>query len=184
MKTFKKLLIASSLCISGAMAQTYFYNTSTSFPQSGYTYRCETQSWDWGRVTLFNVNNIYTDAEYVYHDGSVFNERDVFYGKVSLIEDDNWTKQMSMRIVNNAFSEEEKTRVKGKKFDVSMTINTTTGRVIEVDFRFLKNSPYATIPVTTYRKIEQELKNNVWFTLTPTGKQLKFVQIGWMHEVK
>ena len=185
MKTFKiSLIIASLLCISEATAQTYYYNTSNTFNETGYTYRCNTQSWDFGRVTLSNTNNIYTDADYVYKDGRAFNEMDVMNGIVDLIEDDDWTKQKCMSIVDNAFSAEEKTRVRGKKFDVSMTIDPATGKVIEVDFRFLKNGPFATIPVTTYRKIEENLKSQVWFTLTPTGKQLKFVQRGWMHEVE
>ena len=183
MKAFKKLLIITSLfCISEAVAQTYYYNTSKTFNESGYTYRCNTTSW--GAVTLFNANNIYTDAEYVYHDGSVFNEIDVFYGIVDLIEDDNWTKQKCMSIVDNVFSVAEKTRVRGQAFMVIMTIDSATGKVIEVDFKFYKNEPFATIPVTTYRIIEQNLKSQVWFTLTSTGKQLKFVKRGWMHEVE
>ena len=64
-----------------------------------------------------------------------------------------------------------------------MTIDPATGKVIEVDFRFYRSEAFATIPVTTYRKIEQDLKNQVWFTVTPTGKQLKFVICGWMHEI-
>ena len=167
---------------SEATAQTYYYNTSTTFSQTGYTYRCNTHSW--GIVTLSNANNIYTDAKYVYKNGKAFSDMDVMEGKVNLIEDDNWTKQKCMSIVDAAFSTAEKARVKGEEFDVSMTINPTTGKVIEVDFRFYKSGPYATIPVTTYRVIEQNLKSQVWFTLTSTGKQLKFVQRGWMHEVE
>ena len=182
MKTLKILFITVSLLvISETMAQTYYYNKSATFKQTGYTYRCITESW--GQVTLFNAANIYTNADYVYKDGRAFRDMDVMEGKVSLIEDDNWTKQKCMSIVDNAFSTAEKARIKGESFDVSMTIDPATGKVIEVDFRFYKNEPFATIPVTTYRKIEQNLKNQVWFTITPTGKQLKFIQRGWMHEI-
>ncbi|GHT33428.1 hypothetical protein FACS189434_07530 [Bacteroidia bacterium] len=183
MKTLKMILLIGTLfCISGTMAQTYYYDTSKTFSQNGYTYHCNTQSW--GYVTLFNANNIYTDAKYVYKNGSTITNPDILDGTILLIAADDWTKQKCMSIVDNAFSAAEKTRVKGKEFDVSMTIDTNTGKVIEVDFRFYKNGPFATIPVTTYRIIEQNLKNQVWFTLTSTGKQLKFVQRGWMHEVE
>ena len=35
-----------------------------------------------------------------------------------------------------------------------------TGKVIEVDFDFLSTEPFATIPISVYRKIELELKKN------------------------
>ncbi len=67
MKALKILLITASLfVISGAMAQTYYYNKSTTFKQTGYTYRCITEK---GDVTLSNAANIYTDAvTYMYKD--------------------------------------------------------------------------------------------------------------------
>ena len=182
MKTLKILLITASLfVISGAMAQTYYYNKSTTFKQTGYTYRCNTLNW--GYVTLSNADNIYTDANFMYKDGSPVTDTKILQGDVTLIADDNWTKQKCMSIVDNAFSTAEKARIKGESFMVIMTIDPDTGKVIEVDFKFYRNEPFATIPVTTYRKIEQNLKNQVWFTITPTGKQLKFIKRGWMHEI-
>ncbi len=69
MKTLKTLLLTASLfVISETMAQTYYYNKSTTFKQTGYTYRCITESW--GQVTLSNAANIYTDANFMYKDGS------------------------------------------------------------------------------------------------------------------
>ncbi len=181
MKTLKTLLLTASLfIISEAMAQTYYYNKSTTFKQTGYTYRCITEK---GDVTLSNAANIYTDANFMYKDGSPVTDTKILQGDVTLIADDNWTKQKCMSIVDNAFSTAEKARIKGESFMVIMTIDPDTGKVIEVDFKFYRNEPFATIPVTTYRKIEQNLKNQIWFTITPTGKQLKFLICGWMHEI-
>ena len=138
-KKIMMLLFASFAClISIATAQTYYYNETRVFHEVGYRYIGVTQ--DWGYVTLANLHNLYTEvSHYVYKDGRTFNQRDVLEGRVSLIEDDNWTKQRSMSIVNNAFSAAEKARVRGEKFMVVMTINPDTGKVIGVHFEFYKD---------------------------------------------
>lgn len=89
-----------------------------------------------------------------------------------------------MSIVDNAFSDTEKLRVGGKNFMVVMTIDPDSGRVIEVHFNFYKDGTFATIPVSTYRKIEVALKNQIWFTPTAVGKQLQVLVRGWMHDVE
>lgn len=164
-------------------AQTYYYNTSKNFQENGYTYRCVTENW--GYVTLFNTNNIHTfELGFKYKDGTSVTDAKILRAQIDLLEDDNWTKQRCLSIVDSAFTYMEKQRVGGEEFDVSMTINSNTGRVIEVDFRFYKDEPFATIPVSTYRKIEVALKNQVWFTPTAVGKQLQVLVRGWMHEVE
>ncbi len=67
---------------------------------------------------------------------------------------------------------------------VSMTIDTNTGKVIEVDFDFLRDKGFCTIPLYVYRKIELELKKNIQVTLTDAGKKLNFIQRGWNQEVE
>ena len=180
MKTkFIFLILCAGFSFYGATAQTYYYNTTKTFNENGYTYQCDKASY--GIVTLYNKANKYTYAPYANKDGSTPSENlDKLF---PFIADDNWTKQKSFSIVNNIFSREEKMRVKGSKFDVSMTIDTSTGKVIEVDFSFFYSNPVGTIPVSTFRKLELELKSQIWFTLTNNGKKLKFVQIGWMHEI-
>jgi hypothetical protein len=184
MKTKKRLLliICALFLLTGARAQTYYYNTTKTFNENGYSYQCDKP--EWGLITLYNKDNIYTYAHYVYKDGSAITDTNILWGNIRLIERDNWTKQKCFFIVNAAFSSTEKQRVQGKGIDVSMTIDTSTGKVIEVDFRFMYNGPFATIPVSTYRNLELALKNQIWFTLTDTGKQLKFIKRGWMHEVE
>lgn len=184
-----KLIIALLFCLTYYLnttsAQTYYYNTSKTFQENGYTYRCSTQDWESGEVTLYNADNIYTfRLGLKYKDGSSVKDVKVLRAETDLIEDDNWTKQRCISIVDSAFSYNEKQRVGGKEFDVSMTIDSNTGRIIEVDFSFSKDSPFATVPASTYRKIELDLKNQVWFTPTTVGRQLEILVRGWMHKVE
>ena len=86
--------------------------------------------------------------------------------------------------MKNAFSAAEKKRVKGKKVGVTMTMDPASGKIIEVDFDFLNSNPFATIPVSTYRKIELNLKSQIWFTATEIGKELKFIKISWNQEIE
>jgi len=160
-------------------AQTYYYNTTKTFNENGYTYQCDKASY--GIVTLYNKANQYTYSRYENKDKSPIGD----YNEVlPFIEPDNWTRQKCLSIVNNAFSTEEKKRVKGAKVDVSMTLDTSTGKVIEVDFGLFYNTPESTIPVSTYRALELALKSQIWFMLTNSGKKLKFVKISWMHEIE
>ncbi len=182
MKLIKRLsvLVVLLLCAINAISQTYYYyNTTKTFNENGYRYQCDKP--DYGLVTLYNKDNVYTYLHYEYKDGSPLENTDTLG---SLFENDNWTKQKCDSIVNNAFSPPEKQRVKGKKLDVTLTIDSSTGKVIEVDFCFFYSDLMGTIPVSTYRKIELELKEKIWFTLTETGKKLTFVQRGWMHTVE
>ena len=181
MKTEKIILLL--LCVwfsfNKATAQTYYYNTTKTFNENGYTYQCDKANH--GIVTLYNKANKYTCTSYQNKDGSPIGNPEKLF---PLIEKDNWTRQKCFSIINSAFSSAEKQRVKGDLIDVSMTIDTSTGKVIEVDFSIYYSTPLGTIPISTYRNIELALKNQVWFTLTKTGKNLKFVKIGWMHEIE
>jgi len=179
MKTKKIILfIFCTLCsLIEAKAQTHYYNETKTFYEDGYTYQCDKASW--GIVTLYNKTNQYTYAKYENKDDSPINDLESLF---PLIEPDNWTRQKCLSIVNNAFAGNP--RIKGAKFDISMTIDTSTGKVIEVDFRLFYNTPMAIMPVSAYRYLELALKNQIWFTITESGKRLKFIQRGWMHEIE
>ena len=177
------LIIVSLFCTIVLPAQTYYYNETKTFYEDGYTYQCDKPSW--GLITLYNKDNKHTYNEtFYYKNDTPVEDTDILWGRTKLLEDDNWTRQTCFSIVNAAFSDAEVQRLKGQKFDVNMTIDSSTGKVIEVDFRFHYTSPAATIPVSTYRKIELDLKEKIWFTPTPVGKQMKVLITGWMHEIK
>ena len=61
---------------------------------------------------------------------------------IELFEDDNWTSSKCKSIVNAAFSDSEKQKVKGHDFNIIMYINSSTGRVDEVSFEFHKSDPF------------------------------------------
>ncbi len=185
MKPLKFLSVFAVLLLStiNAISQTYYYNVPKTFQGNVYTYQCDEESPN--AVILYNKANRFTYTKWTYRDGSpIGSEIRKEYYTVDLVEDETWTKPKCDSIVNGAFSAEEKARVKDYFFMVRMTIDTDTGRVIEVDFSFINMHPFGTIPISVYRKIELDLKNNIWFTLTADGRKLNFTRIGWMHKVK
>jgi len=161
-------------------AQTNYYTTTKTFYEDGYVYQCDLD--ESGRVTLYNKDNRFTYSKYANKDGTPVSS-DVLLGKVQLIEDDNWTRRKCGEIANNIFSATERVNVANKEYSVRMIVDTSTGKVNEVFFSFMYNDPFITVPVSTFRKLEVALKEKIWFTITPAGKKLKFIQRGWMHEV-
>jgi hypothetical protein len=182
MKT--KNIILTTCClllfIVAASAQTYYYDETKTFYENGYTYQCDNAV---GNITLYNNQNRFTYAEKAYKDGSKLPE-DIARGRVSAIEMETWSRPKARSIVNNAFPAQEKALVKGERLSISLYINPDTGKVIEVKFGFWNRSPFGRIPPSTYYKIEQQLKKEIWFTMTEVGKQLNFGFLFWGHEVE
>jgi hypothetical protein len=169
----------------GAVGKTYYYDVTKTFYESGYTYQCDVPPSK--NLTLYNKANRFTYTEQTYRDGSPISEetwRKMMDGELFLIEDDTWTKSKCNTIVNSAFSSEQREMLKNASMTVTMTIDPSTGKVIEVDFVLLATTAYAKIPVSVYRNIEVGLKNNIWFTLTPFGKQLNRVKRGWSFKTR
>ncbi len=171
-------LISTLFYISYLSAQTYYYDVTKTFQENGYTYQCDVKRST--RVTLYNKENKLTNTKWTFKDTG---EEPPFPYYFDDLEDDTWTKRKSYAIVNDAFSEEEKQRIKRAKLDICIYINSNTGKVIEVDFIFLATDPLATIPVSVYRKIEVELKKNIWFKPTPEGKKMNYLVRTWLQEI-
>jgi len=180
MKTKLIIIIACTfLGLSKVMAQTCYYNTTKTFYEIGYTYKCDLVE-SYNEVTLYNANNIFTYKDMCYPDGRVFS----YNGRNSTMEVDTWTKPKCFSIVNNAFSPVEKGRVLGEKLTVVLIMSPQTGKVIEVKFRFMKESPLATIPVSVYRQMELKFKSDIWFVPTAEGKKLNYIMRGWVHDIE
>jgi len=162
-------------------AQTYYYNDTKTFYESGYTYQCDVTN---GAVTLYNKDNQYTYIKQTYKNGSPLGPEYWNGSKVYLLENETWTKPLCHSIVNNAFSSTEKSRVKGEKLLITMYVNPDNGIVSEVNFWFSTNRPFATIPLSVYRSIEINLQDQIWFTPTTQGRNLNYIMRFWMHEVK
>ncbi len=178
MKTYI-LCIALLCCTIKAFTQTYYYSSTKSFNESGYTYQCDVLK---KHVTLYNKSNKYTYVDQV--DRYTNKLISISENRAKLMEDDTWTKPKCYSIVNGAFSYVEKQRLKEYKILIIMYINPDTGKVVEVKFRFTSTDPYATIPVSVYRKIETELKEKIWFIPTDEGKRRNYIICGWMHGVE
>ena len=126
-------------------------------------------------IKVINVYPVYKNT------GESFVQTDA---GIKLLESDTWTRSKRFSIVNAAFSDSEKQRIKGYDFNIKMYINSSTGRVDEVSFEFHRSGPFATIPVSVYRKIETEIKKELWFTLTAEGKMLSYIFYWWAQEPK
>jgi len=174
------VLIFIFLAYGSLSAQTNYYPSTKTFYEDGYVYQCEID--ESGMITLYNKDNSFTYAHYANNDDTRVSD-DVLLGRVQLIEDDNWTRSKCGEIANNVFSSSERVNVANGEYFVRMIVNTSTGKVDEVFFRFMYNDPFVTVPVSTFRKLELALKEKIWFTVTPAGKKLKFIQRGWMQEV-
>lgn len=160
-------------------AQTRYYDVTKTFYEDGYTYQCK----EVGMVYLYNKENKFTDAPQI----------DRYTGKPITIEE-NYREQLKdspsskksrcIAIVNSCFSDAEKKRVKDDFFFVTMYIDPDNGSVAEVEFNFLHSDPFATIPVSVYRKIELALKKEIRFVPTEEGKRRNYILVFWKHYVK
>jgi len=178
----KTLIIFISILFSATYmyAQTNYYATTKTFNQDGYIYQCDVRAS--GFVTLYNKSNKLINVYPVYKNtGESFVQTDA---GIKLLESDTWTRSKRFSIVNSAFSASEKQRIKGHDFNIIMYINSSTGKVDEVSFEFHKSDPFATIPVSVYRKIETEIKKNIWYTPTTVGKKLNYIFYWWAQEPK
>ena len=172
-------LISLLFCVASISAQTNYYSTTKTFYEVGYTYQCDLVE-SYNGVTLYNTNNTFTYEDMYYPDGRVFR----YNGRNSTMEVDTWTKPKCFSIVNNAFSPVEKGRVRSQKLTVTLIMSPQTGKVIEVNFGFMKESPLATIPVSVYRQMELKFKSDIWFVPTAEGKKLNYIMRAWVHDIE
>ena len=157
------------------MAQTNYYTSTKTFNESGYVYQCDVSASK--MVTLYNKSNRWTYVEQIYTStGKPFV---MPMSGIDLTEDDTWTRIKYHSIVKEAFTATEKQKVKERELFITLIINSSTGKVDEVYFEFGNFGPYATIPVSVFRKIEMELKKNIWFTPTAEGKKLNYIGLCW-----
>jgi len=174
------LIYISFLCYTANVyAQTYYYNTAKTFYESGYTYQCDMEPGN--SLYLYNKENKFTYADMI---DRYTNKKISFRDHKSSLENDNWTRSKCRSIINAAFSSAEKQRIKDEPILIYIYIHPDTGKVIEVKFWFTRNDPYATIPVSVYRKIETELKEKVWFVPTTEGKKYNYIRRAWMHRIE
>ncbi len=170
------------LCNLVMTAQTYYYDVTKTFYENGYTYQCDVL--DGAKfVKLYNKDNKFVNVEQV--DKNTGEQMSIDYEK-QVLEDDSWTRVKCLSIINNAFSTVEKQYIKEKNRPISIMlyIDSETGRIADVTYSFISNTPFGTIPISVYRKMEKDLKENVWFIPTQEGKRWNYIALGWVHKVK
>ena len=168
------LLIATNVIV----AQTNYYTESKVFQQNGYTYKVNYAPF----VELYNAENKWIDKEPTYKDtGEFFDSEN---SRFELTFNSSWDKAISLcdSIIRAEFSAGDMERISNNtdKITVALYVNSETGAIEEVSFSFYRESPYAYIPVSTYRRIELAIKENVRLSLADDYKILTFVYY-WLY---
>ena len=177
MKTLISFIICLC-CATGIYAQSKLYKETKQIQGDGYTYQCET---DGVLVELYNTNKQFVKTDQINRKTGEFSSITDSY--TPQFESDTWTRPKCYSIVSNAFSEEQKQRLKGQILDICLYIHPDTGKVIDVSFSFGNRDNFSIIPLSVYRKIELELKKNIQFVPTEHGKQFNYIFLWWSQKV-
>ena len=167
------IFITMVFCATLSVAQTNYYTTSKTFYENGYTYRCDLCASRF--LDLYNVNNKWIGQFPSYKStGETFVMPDA---GIQLTTHASWlaNEKKVENIVNAVFTTAQKQTITDEELTIIMYINTETGKIDDVCFSFLKDEPYAYIPVSVYRNIELAIKENVQEVLTDEGRKLNFI---------
>ena len=174
------IMLACTLLCATASAQTFFYNVSRTFQESGFTYRADVRG---NMVVLFNANNRHDFHRIqTFRDGSPLTvefRRDLASPVTPCT---STVIPIVNNIVRNALTPAERQRMGNNHLMVYVYVNqeaTTPQPPTEVKFGFHNSSPFATLPVSVYRQIELELKRQVRYAPTARGRMTNFVRIGF-----
>ena len=177
-----KILISFIVCLccaTGIYAQSNLYKETKQIQGDEYTYQCKVSSRI--LVDLYNIEQQFVEKDQINRNtGKYSSIKDAYTPQ---LEQDSWTRSKCFSIVRNAFSEEQKQKLKEQLLDISLYIHPDTGKVIDVMFSFTNRENFAIIPISVYRKIELELKKNIWFTPTEHGKQFNYICRWWSQMV-
>lgn len=156
MKKFILIVIGLLLWVVSSVSQTYHYNQTQTFKEKKYTYQCDFND-STKMVTLYNAEN-----EMTYID-LMNEERKKLYLRSADNPDEYvesvWNEPKYNFFVRNVFTPREKRRLKGYKLGIIMCIDTKTGETVEVNFNFLCDEPFASIPLAQYRRLEKAIKS-------------------------
>ena len=151
-------------------AQTRFYDTDRTFNEQGFTYVSHEMG---ALVRLHNREQRWIGVMERNRDGTGGGEMEL--PPPFQTNSHAQMNQLARTIINNAFTPAERQRIRGERLTVIMYLDTNTGRVDDVEFRFVRVGGFATIPVTTYRRIELELKERIQFVMTDAGRRRNVV---------
>ena len=178
MKTLISFIVCLC-CVTSIYAQSKLYEETKQIQGDGYTYQCKVSSTI--LVDLYNIEQQFVEKDQINRKTGEYSSIKDSY--TPQFESDTWTRPKCYSIVSNAFSEEQKLELKGQTLDISLYIHPDTGKVIDVSFSFSNRENFATIPISVYRKIELELKENIRFVPTEHGKQFNYILLWWEQKV-
>ena len=162
------------------VAQTNYYKKTQILNESGHLYQCDVATSQ--RVTLYDINNKLTyERQYDKTTGTIPSIEE--FMKLDDTKNGIIMRKNAERIINRAFPIAEIDRLRGASFNVKLYISPETGKVMEVVFSFPTFNLFATVPLSTYIKIETELKNSLKYTPTEYGKNLNYIFRGWRHKL-
>lgn len=167
------------------MAQTNYYpNATGTITKSGYTYKYRNEgNYSQGvsaLLELYNAATIHLDVERGYRDGSQMSlEKALWKDKVPEFSTASQTVEQTLAMVDVLFSTQQKVSLKGNVMLITARINPSTGKIADVYFVFFRESPFANIPVETYRSIELALKQRLSVTPTAEGRRMNYTELYW-----
>ena len=180
------------LCVTSICAQESYYNETKTFVEDGYAYQCDVEK-PGVMVYLYNrdCKDVYTKQETVIqntYEDSILALPDpegcFLLTDVPLQIEKKEPYPIEEDFICTLFPEEEKQRVKGYSLGIVLHINPNSGKIDGVIFNFLNDQPFATIPISTYRKIELKLKETMIYTPTSYGKRQNYIFQGWVQKVE
>ena len=177
----KKVIVLVSLLfvLVDMYAQTFYYDTTQVFYAQRYVCDVTQES---KSVRLYSKSNKFTEVEAVNKETGA-EITDAERKEANFVDDSQlWGKCLS--ILNESFSEEERTRVQGCKFIITLRVDTNTGIIRDVEYRFPAVSMLATVPVSVYQEMEIKLKKEIVFSITEKGKRFNYIPFVWAHTVK
>ncbi|MFV0546850.1 MAG: DUF5043 domain-containing protein, partial [Bacteroides sp.] len=169
-------------CFGVVYAQKYYYTVTKTFNEDGYTYQCNVSTSKF--FTLYNKASRFISVRQQYKDGRPLDEKFHNMPRTYYVKDDSWTKPKCYSIVNNAFASFDKNRLRGEELMILLYIDSTTGKVADVEFNFVTVNPFSTVPLSIYRNIELEIKKHIYFIPTPEGNKLNFLFHFWEQEIE
>ena len=188
----KKTIISIilSLIVATVAAQTNHYPGITgTISKSGYSYKYRNAKISGVEATslleLYNAVTSYLDVKWAYKDGSNMSIHKALGDDSSNNPDFSNSSQsiaQTLAMVDGCFTSQQKSTLRGKSMGISIRINPATGRIADVYFDFFRDSPFANIPVETYRSIELALKQSLTLTVTNEGRRLNYIELTWTQE--
>ena len=155
------------------------YKSDTVYMEN-YAYVCDT-------VAVFDVVNIYNLGNHPGRDipqrktGDPLSLDELFGFDIEHVLIPTELNNKMGAIIDNAFSEEQAASLNGKKFWVILNISSSTGEITDVYFEYDIASGYISIPLSVFRAIELQLKEQIVFELTEEGRNMNYCYLAWMQ---